>query len=159
MPALITELPAYAHPKVSAIHAYWQECALAAGPGLLPRRQQIDPLRIPKLLESMSLIDMVGQPPRFRLRLQGGAIRRMGMLAAPGDYLDQFMAADAPPLLDLAHIAASRQLVWYRGRAYMPHETVLFSLERIFLPLAEDGRSVDVVMGLTVFFDGDGREL
>lgn len=159
MPALITELPAYAHPKVSAIHAYWQECALAAGPGLLPRRQQIDPLRIPKLLENMWLMDVVGRPPLFRLRLVGGAIKRMGMLAAPGDFIEQYMAPDAPPLREMAHVIAENQLSWFRGPAYMPHETELFLLERIFLPLAEDGRNVDVLMCLTVFFDAQGREI
>jgi len=157
MPAPITELPADAHPKIRAIHDHWRDWA--PSPDLLPQRRQIDPLQIPKLLESLSLVDVVGDPPRFRLRLLGGAIKRMGMQAAPGDFVDQHMPADAQPLHDLAHVTAERQPVWYRGRAYMPHETVLFSLERIFLPLADDGHNVNVVMGLTVFFDADGREL
>lgn len=145
------------HPKIRLLHDYWLECATAAGQ--LPGRRQIDPLRIPKLLENVWLMDVVGRPPRFRMRLVGGAMRRMGILAVPGDFVDTFIADDAPPVQELLHLVAARQPTWFRGQAYMPHETQLFSLERIFLPLADDGQMVDVVLGLTLFFDWRGREL
>ncbi len=157
MPDATFLLPEDAHPKIRLLHDYWRECAPAAG--LLPGRRQIDPLRIPKLLENVWLMDVVDRPPRFRMRLVGGAMRRMGILAAPGDFVEKFLAADAPPLLQLRHLVAERQPIWFRGQAYLPHETRVFALERIFLPLADDGLMVDVVLGLTMFFDWRGREL
>lgn len=32
-------------------------------------------------------------------------------------------------------------------------------IERLLLPLARDGRKVDVILGSSIFFDADGREL
>ena len=157
MPDAVFTLPEAAHPKIRMLHDYWLKAAPAAD--LLPGRRQIDPLHIPKLLENIWLMDVVGQPPRFRMRLVGGAMRRMGILVAPGNFVEQFMPEDAPPLGDLRAMVQDHRPVWFRGQAYLPHETQLFALERLFLPLADDGRQVDVILGLTIFFDWRGREL
>ncbi|MEL3889221.1 hypothetical protein V6B08_03055 [Ferrovibrio sp. MS7] len=145
------------------IYAYWQECAPA--PGRLPGRRALDPLRIPRLLEYMWLVDVLPRSlspnpgPRFRMRLVGGAMRRFGILAAPGDFIENLLPPDALPLRELHQLAEQRRPAWYRGPAYMPHDRELHALERIFLPMADDGETVDVVLGLTVFFDEQGREM
>ena len=41
----------------------------------------------------------------------------------------------------------------------MPHDAQMFSLERIFLPLAADGRTVDMLLCLTVYYSTDGRDI
>ncbi len=162
-------LPEDAHAKVHAIHGYWLDCAPA--PGRLPGRRSIDPLRIPRLLENIWLLDVVPRPsdasspdadmmaPRFRMRLVGGAMRRHGILTAPGDFIESFLPPDALPLRELHLLADTCCPAWYRGHAFMPHDRELHMLERIFLPMAEDGETVDVVLGLTVFFDEQGREM
>lgn len=151
-------LPGDAHAKLRQIHDYWLECAPA--PGRLPARRMIDPLRVPRLLENMWLMDVLPEPgPRFRMRLVGGAMRRLGILTVPGDFVESFMAPDALPLRDLHLLAAHGLPAWYRGPAFMPHDRDLHALERLFLPMAEDGEAVDVVLGLTVFLDEFGREI
>jgi hypothetical protein len=35
----------------------------------------------------------------------------------------------------------------------------MFELERLFLPLAADGRSVDMLLCMTVFYSLDGLEI
>ena len=82
MPDAVFTLPEAAHPKIRMLHDYWLNVAPAAA--LLPGRRAIDPLRIPKLLENIWLMDVVGRPPRFRMRLVGGAMRRMGIRATVG---------------------------------------------------------------------------
>lgn len=154
-------LPGDAHAKLRQIHDYWLECAPA--PGRLPGRRMIDPLRVPQLLENMWLLDVLPRSeapgPRFRMRLVGGAMHRLGILTAPGEFIESLLAPDALPLRDLHLLAEQRMPSWYRGPAYMPHDRDLHALERIFLPMADDGETVDVVLGLTVFFDDQGREL
>jgi hypothetical protein len=41
----------------------------------------------------------------------------------------------------------------------MRHRSEMAELERLFVPLAADGATVDIIMCLTVFFGSNGREL
>lgn len=151
--------PQTAHPKVHALYAYWQRIAPKAGS--LPGRRNIDPIEIPTLLDNIWLVDVVGEPRRFRFRLIGDAPRRMGIPGKPGDFLDQFHAGgpDDPALDDFRTVAAQRMPVWFRGKALIQHRSEIFELERIFLPLASDGTSVDIVLCLTVFYSPEGKDL
>ncbi len=149
--------PPGAHRKIVAIHRYWQ--SLAPGPGRLPSRGDIDPVAIPELLENIWLVDILGTPPRFRMRLAGEALRRMGFGLKRGEFLDDYMKPDDLPLRHFRHLAASRRPVWFRGEAYAPHERTVSEIERIALPLATDGGTVDAMLCLTVFFTFDGHEV
>ena len=40
----------------------------------LPARVDLDPMEIPQLLQNIVLVDVVGEPPRFRYRLVGTAV-------------------------------------------------------------------------------------
>lgn len=149
--------PPGAHRKIAAIYRYWQ--SLAPAPGRLPSRGAIDPVAIPELLENIWLVDILGPPPRFRVRLAGEALRRMGFGLKRGEFLDDFMKPDDLPLRQFRLLAASGRPVWFRGEAYAPHERTLSELERIALPLAADGVAVDAMLCLTVFYTFDGREV
>ena len=82
--------PVTAHPKMIRLYEYWRK--KAAGPGLLPSRRDIDPTDIPALLDNIWMLDVVGEPRRFRFRLIGDAIHRTYF-----DFqLGQAPAADAP---------------------------------------------------------------
>jgi hypothetical protein len=153
----LTAPPPGAHPKILAIHRYWQ--SLATGRGRLPSRTEIDPVEIPALLENVWLVDILGAPPRFRMRLAGETLRRMGFGLKRGDYLESYMAPDDLPLRHFRFLAAEGKPVWFRGEAYAPHASTVSALERIALPLAADGATVDAMLCLTVFFTLDGREV
>lgn len=153
----LTAPPPGAHPKILAIHRYWQR--LATERGLLPSRTEIDPVEIPALLENVWLVDILGTPPRFRMRLAGEVLRRMGFGLKRGEHLDDYMAPDDPPLRQFRFLAAEGKPVWFRGEAYAPHASTVSELERIALPLATDGATVDGMLCLTVFFTLDGREV
>ena len=140
-----------------AIHRYWLDQAPA--PGRLPGRADIDPIDIPMLLDNVWLLDVVGAPPRFRLRLVGGVIHRAGVAARVGAYLDEYVAPAELPGRQMRFAVAERMPVWFRGEAYIRHRAKMFTLERIFLPLAADGATVDMMLCLTVYYRLDGSEI
>jgi hypothetical protein len=156
MTSRITEVPATAHPKVIAAHAYWRRIAPASD--VLPGRKHIDPVDIPFLLENIWLIDVLaGNPQRLRVRLIGESLRRLGNPVKPGDFLDQHISETAGSLADMRFSISERKPVWYRGQAEIHHTTTMFELERLFLPLAADGTTVDMVLGIAIFYTLQGK--
>ncbi len=153
-----------AHVKIVALHEYWQR--VAPGPGRLPGRQHIDPIDIPKLLANIWMLDVVdptgdSHSRRFRFRLIGTALQRVGLTARVGDHVDQFIdeKARATTLEELHRVVTTRSPVWFRGQAFMRHDSKAFELERPLLPLAGDGTTVDIILCLTVFYTTRGEPI
>lgn len=146
------------HARVARLIEYWR--GLAPGPGLLPGRRHFDPMRVPDLLPNLWLIDVVcGTPNRYRFRLIGsalfdaGAPMRVGMFVDElGDRIDQKASQST-----FDGVVNARQLDWRRGSPIIRHLKFLSALERVLLPLAEDGETVDVILGMTVFYLLDGK--
>jgi PAS domain len=159
LPLQVTVLPPGAHPKIVQLHDYWRH-AVPPGSGL-PGRKHIDPTEIPTLLEHLWLLDVVGAPPRFRYRLRGGAAQRVGLPGHVGDFMDQFFkGGPTDERLDhLRFVVAARQPKWFRGEPRLKHKTEIAELERLHLPLAADGQTVDMILCLTVYYSFIGNEI
>ncbi|SRR6266851_475806 len=159
LPVHITVPPATAHPKVVQLYDYWRQ-AMPLG-GALPSRKNIDPTEIPTLLDALWLLDVVGEPRRFRFRLLGGAAQRRSPPGRIGDFIDQFF--DKGPaderLDDLHFVVTERQPVWFRGPPRLTHKSEIAELERLHLPLAADGVTVDMILCLTVYYSFLGNEI
>ena len=57
-------------------------------------------------------------------------------------------------------VAAEGLYDWRRGAPHFAgYLDRCIELERVFLPLAADGRNVDIILVLNVFFDAVGEEL
>lgn len=138
------------HPTLAALHAYWHSIAPS---GRLPGRQHFDPAEVPRLLPHLWLIDVEPDPRRFRWRLIGTEAQGGKLRLRPGDLLEDH--------LDSAELARARAVLeavlespapsWARGRPVMPHAPSVISLERLILPLARDGTTVDMLLGATVY--------
>ena len=50
------------HPRIAELIRHWR--SLAPGPGLLPGRRHFDPMKVPKLLPNIWLLEIVPGPPR-----------------------------------------------------------------------------------------------
>lgn len=59
------------HEKIRAIVEYWKSIHPESG---LPGRQHFDSCSIPELRRKIALIDVVGEPLRFRIRFLGPGI-------------------------------------------------------------------------------------
>lgn len=158
--ALGEPLPPTAHPKVARIVDVWR--SLSPGPGLLPGRRHFDPALVPELLPNLWLIDVVPADPRlFRFRLIGGAIVDAGARFRKGEFLADIGTAEEVALLfaNCTGQMASRRAQWRRGPSTLGHLEHIPRLERVTLPMAADGTTVDLFLCLTVFYHADGHVL
>lgn len=144
-------LPAGAsHPRFSDIFDYWRRKAPSEG---LPGRQHIDPVDIPQLLRHVALYDVVRAEGRlrFRARLVGtGAAEALGA-DNTGRFVDDVMPAHAYPDFHAAYsdvVENRRPHFWERPLPYANRD--FLAIQRLALPLAADGVTVDVVLACYV---------
>jgi len=145
----ITRPPAGARREIVAIYEYWR--SKAPGDALLPGRRHIDPTEIALLLPNVWLVDVVDDPRRFRVRLIGTALVDAGIPLRVGDFIfDRLMPELRHTLAEFESVVRTREPLWYRGPVNLRHETYVHEIERIFLPLATDGRKVDMLLCLSL---------
>lgn len=119
----------------------------------LPSRADIDPVEIPRLLPNISLVEREAGSGRYRYRLLGSALVELLGQEATGRYLDEIY-----PDFDRSESRRYRDQVFEMGkpshrigRPSLRFPKDFITVERLYLPLAEDGRRVDMVMGVLVF--------
>ncbi len=143
--------PAAAHPDFRQFYDYWRG---RAPDGLLPGRQHIDPLiDIPALVPRLALYDVVEFPegPRFRVRVAGEVLIEVMGLAPAGRFVDEFIVPERRATLNDAFTRVARERIvhywekpmWTAGRQYI-------RMQRMALPLARDGRNVDMIIACHV---------
>ena len=139
-------------PRLRQVNDYWR--CKAAG-GAMPRRADIDPTEIPNLLPDVMLVDVLPQG-RYRYRLIGTENALAQGMNATGRYLDEVL----PGREYKAHvIALYDECVGSRRALYS--ECLFMAPDRraperhtkvLFMPLAGDGETVDMVFVMQVFF-------
>lgn len=147
-------VPDGCHPKIAALLDYWRSRHQGTN---LPGRQHIDPAAIPSLLPNLWLVDVVHDPLRFRMRLIGTRVVAYAGEDNTGCWIDEkWPGYDDRPF---RQVVESRMPSWWRGPSQLRPEKTYVELERIRLPLAGIGTTVDMLLGLTVFYDQDGKEV
>ena len=139
-------------PRLREAHDYWRR---KTGARAMPRRADIDPTEIPKLLPDVMLVDVLPQG-RYRYRLIGTENAQAHGMNATGRYLDDVL----PGPEYKAHVIAlydecvsscqalySECLFMAPGRRAPERHTKV-----LFMPLAGDGETVDMVFVMQVFF-------
>jgi hypothetical protein len=138
--------------RLRQAHDYW--CGKTAGRAM-PRRADIDPTEIPKLLPDVMLVDVLPQG-RYRYRLIGTENTQAHGINATGRYVDEVL----PGREYKEHVIAlydecvrarralySECLFMSRGRRAPERHTKV-----LFMPLSEDGEAVNMVFVVQVFF-------
>jgi len=131
------------------LFAYWASLRRA---GRLPGRPDLDPGDFKRHLPTISLIDVKGtaaDPRRdYRMRLAGTGLYSLYGGEMTGKMIDEVFTQDAADYwrtqLDQV-VCERRPVVGYHNLAWRgaPHLSVLW----LRLPLARDGRTVDMVLG------------
>lgn len=147
----ILSVPDDASPKIRALYAYW--LSIRPQGGLLPARRHFDPLDVPELLPNIWMIDVRRDPLRFRFRLVGTEVVRFTGRDATGRWLDEvypdYRSSDA---YRVHHAVAESGRPHYRRSGVLSNPGRPFvEAERLYLPLAEDGRNVDIVLVMTLY--------
>jgi len=131
--------------------AYWRS---KAPEGRLPGRRHIDPVDVPDLLPWLTLIDVVWEQERLRLRcrLAGtGVTARFGRditgLYAEEAYSEAYLAQALDTygaIIESRRPHLSRHRIPIEGREQAEYD-------RLILPLAEDGDTVDMFFSCFAF--------
>jgi hypothetical protein len=149
--ALDGELP-LCDAKVAELHRYWR--SIRPPGAVMPGRQHFDPASIVRMLPSVRLYDVHRDPWRFRYRLIGTELVRVLGRDPTGRWFDETVPAALASHYaeDLVFVASAQGVSYRRGFPVFsaPGKDHL-TAERILLPLARDGRDVDIVLGFTVF--------
>ncbi len=147
------------HPKLRRLNDYWRSIHPRDG---LPGRQHLDPLAIPDILPHLWLMDVQRGPFRLKYRLLGTLLVEWIGKDHTGRWLDEVhphVLESADPLAQgtgalprLKSVVDTGVPNWRRGKPtlFLAHKDFV-EIERLVLPLASDGRNVDVLIAATVF--------
>lgn len=144
------------HPKLQRFYRYWRQIHPPQG---LPGRCHLDPLAIPDLLPGMWLLDVQPDPFRLRYRLVGTRIVDAIGREVTGQWVDEahpHLVGDPAYFERYRTVAETGLPSWRRGKvkAWTPDD--YREIENLAVPLASDGRTVDVITVVTVFHFPDG---
>lgn len=136
-------------PILAAALAYWRR--LARG-GTLPRRRDIDPSEIPRLLPHLQLIDVADAGARFRYRLVGTALVAAFGKEYTGKYLDELFVGDRLAYASRVYstVCIRQRAVFLRNR-YSTTRDLQMIANRLYMPLSDDGASVNIIFGVLTF--------
>jgi hypothetical protein len=147
------------HPDCCRLFDYWQSIHPAEG---LPGRQHFEPSDIAPLLLHIRLVEVHHNPQRFRYRLLGSQVDKVHGRPLTGRWLDEAYADDPHGqnlLADYRQVADGGKPTWRRGVPRVVPRPECAELEVLRLPLASDGRIVDMILAISLYFDAHGRPL
>jgi hypothetical protein len=139
---------------LATVLAYWRR---RRTPRALPRRRDIEPTEIPRLLPHLQLIEVHEGGPRFRYRLAGTALIAAYGREYTGKYLDELFAGDRLAYANQVYstVCTGHRAVFLRNR-YGTTRDVHMVANRLYMPLSDDGRSVNLILGALTFAWGPG---
>ena len=140
-------------PVVTQIYEYWQK---KRGPRRMPRRADIDPVELGRLVHNVVLYDVEGEG-QFRVRVVGGAIVDFYGVNTTGQMAGTYMppAAAALAIEILSNIVATRAPRFRAGLAHWHKDKSYRRFEACFLPLSPDDDRVDKIL-VGIEFDSSG---
>lgn len=146
-----------AEPVLSAIYDYWlSKCR----DGRLPGRRDMDMVEIPPaVLPLIMMLDVENGPKgrRFRYRLIGTKVTEYAGRDFTGGYLDEVLPPPrAVELSACINAAIDTRVPNTMESPYAFPMRDFNHVRRLFLPLATDGRNVDIVINAFSFKKIDG---
>ena len=132
--------------------AYWQSKLRS---GALPGRRDIDPTELkPRHLSQLLLLDVAAAGPpkphrRYRFRVAGTGFAAIAGRDVTGLYYDEVGAPErtVPVIRALDLVVERKAPVFFSGRLSIPAQDYLW-VKRLGLPLASDGRNVDMILAI-----------
>ena len=146
----VTALPRDAHADIKTLYDYW----LSISPnGRLPGRKHFDPVDVPSLLPNLWLIEVHRDPLRFWRRTVGSKIEEFAGRNLTGGWVgDQLNGPRLSGVQSfMIDVVKTKRPSWRRGKSLIRFEKEFAELERLYLPMAADGETVDMILAITVF--------
>lgn len=125
------------------LYRYWAE---RRGAKRYPSRNDIDPLEFGFALGRVSLVDVVGQPRRFRYRLVSTSLTQRLGYEMTGKFLDEIPETEMRAYTERLYLTALEK----GTPLHLQDEAMIdgrrWKHEALVLPLSSDGSSVDMLM-------------
>jgi hypothetical protein len=132
-------------PLMVELYDYW---AGKCRDGRVPARRDVDPVDLPRHLPNLMLIDVMGPPLRFRYRLVGTQVVAASAEDRTGVFFDavEFFRKNPIVMTQYQEVVETRRA----GLSLEPFRNFVdgttYEVERLILPLASDGRTVDMLI-------------
>jgi hypothetical protein len=146
------------HAKLARFFDYWMLIKPATG---LPGRQHFDPLDIPNIMPRVWMLDILREPLRYRYRLAGTKEVETLQREVTGQMFDDVhphLRGDGEAFGRFDAIARRGVATYRYGRIVALHHKKHLNVENCMVPLARDGKTVDMIVACSVLYQIDGRE-
>lgn len=127
-------------PRIQRLHAYWREKAGGTG---MPARADFDPVDVRELLPNLMMLDVVGDPPRFRYRLVGTRVVQYTGFDFTGRYLDEMVFQGRDFVEDCYRRLLKERRPIFGHYAWLVRSRHFGRCEFALFPLSDDGARVD----------------
>lgn len=135
--------------RTADLYDYW--LSIRPSPGLLPGRRNFHPTDVPQLLQWIWLVDVQRKPLRFKYRLVGTAHVDDAASNPTGQSYDavhpRFRSSSAYP--QFVAVAEQAQVAFYCGPPVYVIDYEHKTIERLILPMAQNGSDVDMLLAIT----------
>lgn len=125
--------------RIHRLHAYWRE----KGAGQVPARAQFDPVDVRELLPNLMLLDVQGDPWRFRYRLVGTRVVQYTGFDFTGHYLDEMVFQGRDFIEECYGLVLRERRPVFGHYAWLVRSRHFGRCEFAHFPLSEDGKTVD----------------
>lgn len=128
---------------LDALDEYWQ---IKCGDHAMPSRADLDPAEFRYALGNVSLIDVVGDPPRFRIRVAASNVEARFDRALTGIYLEDLPEQESARLWDKVYRAV---LATGRPQSFVGEvveDEVPRRYRAVIWPLASNHRDIDMLL-------------
>jgi hypothetical protein len=134
------------HPSLLTLHEYW---TARRGSRPMPARTDIDPIDLKPLLPVLILIDVVADARRYVYRVVGThEVEIRGADPTGKPVAEAYYGETAEDTLYyLDRVVREQQPILYRG-TYRPFSTRIQREDVLYLPLSQDGETVNMIMVL-----------
>jgi hypothetical protein len=135
------------NPALRLLIAYWFDTCNGRP---MPARRDINPIEISSALAQIWLCDYLSESDRFRYRLAGDEINDFWGFNLSGKYLDEIAPAERLASVTKKYrMALELPAIVYDRACLSLTEEITRNGERIVLPLSDDGRTVNALLGAT----------
>ncbi|MGO1120083.1 PAS domain-containing protein [Rhodovibrionaceae bacterium A322] len=141
------------HPGLIDVYSYWQE---KRGDRLAPARADIDPLDLPKLLPWLTILKVFRDPKTdeldFQATLVGTKVVQFMGRDVTNQHFGEIFKGPQAVVIKAAYDRVAREAdVCYSqfDAGWMNKDYIFY--ERLLLPLSDDNKVVNRLMGCTIF--------
>ena len=132
-------------PDLRALYEYWNR---VRGDRAMPRRADIDPSEIPKLLPYIIMYNAAAGDG-YTIRLVGEQVVRLNGINGTGRKAGSIMTPRGAEMMNriLDAVVTERAPKFRAGKVYWHPDKTYRDFEACFLPLSADGETVDIILG------------